>query len=154
MKPVPLEEVADLIVSFLGEIGIRTTCVKIAATDMGTIDYRKIAVEYNLPDERDLVWLKFAENGAVGVVATSNDVNLEMPSSAADYDAKDAQGRWLHTSSGILLHKLGVQWAPFVLVFPLPAIPEGYNRHDIEQAVGNMLISENVPLLDYCSHIY
>lgn len=62
---------------------------------------------------------------------------------------------WIHNSSGILVHQLGKEWdESFVLVFPLANIPCGYNRYDIERAIGNMLIAEGVPVIDFYSHNY
>ena len=60
-----------------------------------------------------------------------------------------------YNSSGILVHKLKKEWdESFVLVFPLRKLKEscGYSRHNIEMALGNYLIEQNVPIIDFYSH--
>ena len=99
--------------------------------------------------EKDLVWLKFANNGHLGVVATSNDVNFQIPKNKSEYNSKirvynEYEKRdkyeWEYNSAGIILHNLGLKWdESFVLLFPLGNIPNGYRRHDIEKAIGNFL---------------
>lgn len=153
LQPTPVEKVVDLIVMFLGRVGIKTEPLEIPSSRIRDIDYRTIAARYQLKDARDLVWIKIASNGAVGVVATSADINLQLPSHPADYDKRGSNG-WVYNTAGIIVHKLGLSWLPFVIVFPLPHIPEGYTRHDIEHAVGNYLIEKHVPILDYYSHCY
>lgn len=62
---------------------------------------------------------------------------------------------WVHNSAGIIIHKLGKEWdESFVLIFPLKGIPNDYTRSDVETAIGNMLIEENVPILNFYSHMY
>ena len=41
------------------------------------IDYKNIQKEFDLADVRDIVWMKFTSSGALGVVASSNDVNFQ-----------------------------------------------------------------------------
>lgn len=128
------------------------------------IDYGKIKIDYNLRDERDILWMKFTDDGYLGVVATSNDINFDIPESQAEYNLKKTvfdpyshtnRAVWAHTTSGIIIHRLGKRWDPsFVLLFPLPDIPKNLNRHKIEQAAGNYLIDKGVPILDFYSHNY
>lgn len=133
------------------------------------INYSKIKQDYYLLDERDIVWLKFAQipnggNHVLGVVAVSNDINFDIPPDANEYDVKiriwdsykkKYKEEWKWNSAGILLHKLGLVWDnSFVLIFPLSNIPQKYNRHDIEKAIGNYLITNKVPIIDYYSHLY
>ncbi|WP_456032803.1 hypothetical protein [Ruminococcus sp.] len=133
------------------------------------INYSKIKRNYNLRDERDIVWMKFAQipNGekhVLGVVAVSNDINFDIPPDASEYDLKiriwnsnknSYVEEWKWNSAGILLHKLGLVWDnTFVLVFPLSNIPQNYKRHDIEKAIGNYLTTNKVPIIDYYSHLY
>lgn len=160
--PVP-EKIEYLILKFLKKVGIHTSCQKIQ-TSLEEINYSNIKKEHELKDERDIVWLKFTKDGYLGVVAVSNDINFQIPKYKKDYDEKhwvynDYEKRkkeeWVYNSSGILVHKLGKEWDDsFVLVFPLKNIPDGYSRRDIEQAIGNMLIENNVPIIDYYSHMY
>lgn len=101
-----------------------------------------------------MILLASAKDGYLGVVATSNDVNFNIPSSEKDYSIKK-YGKWLFNTSGIIIHHLNKRWNEnFVLVFPLVDIPEGLQRGDIERGVGNYLISKNVPILDFYSHNY
>lgn len=126
----------------------------------GKVDYSAIKNEYNLKDERDIVWMKFTVDGYLGVVATSNDINFDIPPSSDEYDEKVLDTKkekeiWKWNSSGILVHKLMKKWdESFVLVFPLANIPDGYDRGDVEKAIGNYLIKKNVPIIDYFSHMY
>ena len=159
---VDVDMIIKHIKEFLNEIGISTIENPIYSPQK--LDYSRIKAEFDLEDERDLVWIKFTKDGYVGVVATSNDVNFDIPQSSHEYDkkhivynpySKEYEETWLHNSSGILVHKLGKEWnTDFVLIFPLKNIPKGYKRADIEEAVGNLLIEKRVPILDYYSHLY
>lgn len=161
--PVPVEEIVRLVTGFLKDIGIKTADDPVVHDPL-KIDYKKIKETYGLADERDIVWMKFTEDGYLGVVAVSSDINFFYPFSASDYDLKYAAfdkyqnryvNRWVFNTSGIIIHKLNKKWdESFVLVFPLNGIPEGYERGDIECAVGNFLIEKGVPVLDYFSHMY
>ncbi len=162
MPAVPKEEIIRLILTFLKEVGIATSSnPQIAVNE---IDYSKIKANYNLDNERDIVWLKFTEDGYLGVVATSNDINFDIPDCKEDYDkkhwvynvySKRKEKNWIYNSAGILVHKIGKRWdTSFALLFPLANIPAGYSRKDVETAIGNMLIENGVPIIDYYSHIY
>ena len=112
------------------------------------IDYKVFPVK----DKRDIVWIKFSEDGYVGVVASSNDINFQIPSDESEFDIK-INNRWRYNSSGIIIKKLGKKWdTDFVLVFPKFTIPNSMTRHGIEKAVGNYLIDHQVIVLDYYSH--
>ncbi|MBP2033349.1 hypothetical protein J2Z42_002052 [Clostridium algifaecis] len=128
------------------------------------IDYKEIKRNNELVSVADIVWMKFTNSGHLGVVATSNDINFDIPLNENEYDKKEWRYNpykrknelvWKYTSSGILIHQLGEYWdTSFVLVFPLSNIPKGYNRGDIEKAVGNYLIHKGVPIIDFYSHNY
>lgn len=108
--------------------------------------------------------MKFTTNKYLGGVAKSNDINFDIPLNVSDYDKKEWRYNsylkrqelvWKHNSSGILAHQLGQEWdTSFVLVFPLSNIPDGYDRGDIETAIGNYLINKGVPIIDFYSHNY
>ncbi|HEL0711248.1 TPA: hypothetical protein TVQ98_001805 [Streptococcus equi subsp. zooepidemicus] len=159
---VEVDKIATDILEFLKELGIETT--ETPKIEPSKIDYRGIQKEYSLKSEKDLVWLKFADNGHLGVVATSNDVNFQIPTNESEYDLKvrvyneyeeKYKEEWKFNSAGIILHKLGLEWdESFVLLFPLGKIPTGYSRHDIEKAIGNLLYKKGVPILDLYSHLY
>lgn len=118
------------------------------------INYQNIKEKNQLNDSRDIVWIKFTKSGYAGIVAVSSDINFDIPESIKEYDQKREDGKWLRNSSGIIIHKLKQEWdESFVLIFPLQDMGK-YQRHDIEKAVGNYLIEQKVPLLDYYSHLY
>ncbi|WP_369681568.1 hypothetical protein, partial [Ruminococcus flavefaciens] len=164
---VTIHKIITYVKDFLKDNGIKT-----AANPVFTefpINYLQIKQDYNLLDERDIVWLKFAltpdkKNHILGVVAVSNDINFDIPPNANEYDVKIQvwnsysksyayEYKW--NSSGILLHKLGLVWDnSFVVIFPLCNIPLTYDRHDIEKAIGNYLTTNKVPIIDYFSHLY
>lgn len=57
------------------------------------------------------MWLKFVKSGHVGVVATSNDVNFQIPKNESEYDLKESVNNdWKYNSAGIIIHKLGLEW--------------------------------------------
>lgn len=159
---VDIEIIINYVKVFLKKVGIKTAENPVMNPEL--IDYVKMQKEFELEDQRDLIWMKFTEDGYLGVVATSNDINFDIPHNANDYDRKHKvynaylkkyEDDWVHNSSGIIVHKLGKRWdKTFVLVFPLKDIPIGYTRGDVEKAVGNMLKDNNVPILDCYSHLY
>lgn len=122
------------------------------------VDYKKIQRENGLEDHRDIVWMKFTRDGYLGVVAVSNDIGFDIPSSCEEYNQKiqyKSSFRWKFSTAGILIHSLGKQRDDsFALVFPLKNMPKGYKRHHIEMGIGNYLIANGVPMLDFYSHNY
>lgn len=114
----------------------------------------------------DLVWMKFAKDKNkqlyLGVVACSNDVNFDIPPKSEDYDipGRIVNGKiktWKYNTSGILIHSCDLEWEKsFILAFPLLGLKMGREgtrqRHDIETGIGNYLIMNNVPIIDYYSH--
>ena len=160
--PADMDVIIAHVHDFLETIGIKT--VESPVMKASQIDYKKIMVDNALNEPGDIVWMKFTKDGYLGVVAASNDINFDIPSSPSDYDKKEWQYNpyrkkkelvWKHNSAGILVHQTGKEWdTSFVLVFPLPNIPAGYKRGDIERAVGNYLIGKKVPIIDFYSHNY
>ena len=157
-NPVPVEQVIRYCNEFLTGIGVSPVAnprMDLKMMDLGKISYSDIKKEFCLLDERDIVWLKFSQTGHVGVVAQGNDINHDIPPSAAAYNYKDRAHRWVYTTAGIIIHRLGMRWdTSFVLVFPLMLNKSHYNRHEIETGIGNYLIDKGVPILDYYSHNY
>ena len=97
--------------------------------------YLEIQEKYKLNNINHLIWMKFTTKGHLGVVAASDDINFS-----------------LKNSSGTIIKKLGLEWdESFVLLFPLAGISDGM-RKDLECGLGNYLISQKVPILDYYSH--
>ena len=87
-KPVSDKEISELILSFFKGIGIRTINQPRYENPL-PFNYQGMKEEFKLDDERDIVWIKFTKDGYIGVVATSNDINLNYPTSESDYDKKD-----------------------------------------------------------------
>ena len=150
--PVCTERVISYVNEFLDEIGVSPVLNPIMRPN--EISYTKIKQDYELEEERDILWIKFTSDGYAGVIAQSNDINFIIPQSAEDYN-KVEKGTWRYNTSGIIVHKLHKTWdESFVLVFPLKLENVKYNRHEIETGVGNYLIDKGVPILDYYSHNY
>lgn len=120
--------------------------------------YKELMEQYSLDDLRDIVWMKFTNKGYLGVVATSNDINFDIPPDATNYNDHIGENykRWKYNTSGIIVHMLNMHWDErFVFVFPLPGLQQhGYSRGEIECAIGNKLINDNIPILDFYSHRY
>ena len=118
---------------------------------------------YNgITSEKDIIWMKFTSDNRVGVVACSNDINFDIPSTKDEYDeiiSTRSGGKkcWKYNTSGILVHSVDLEWdESFFLVFPLLGLEKGKEgkkqRHDIETGIGNYLILNDVPIIDYYSH--
>lgn len=160
--PVDKEKIIGYVNDLLKAVGIAEVINPIMK--LSEINYKSLKEEYELDDERDLVWIKFTKDGFVGCVAASNDINFQFPTNYLEYDVKEMKYKkdkgkfeedWKYNTSGILVHKLNKAWdKSFVLVFPLKKLKESdYNRHNIEMAIGNYLSKEkNVPIIDYYSH--
>ena len=101
--------------------------------------YDEIQKGFNLEYPNDIVWLKFTTDGYLGVVADSFDINY-------DYD----------NTSGKLLGKLKPEkkWDnSFVIIVPITAeMKRKRTRKEIETAIGEYLIKNKVPIIDYYSH--
>jgi len=162
-SPVDVNVITTYVNDFFRSIGMNTVAAPVISNPL-QIDYEKIKRDYVLDELGDIVWMKFTKDGYLGVVATSNDINFDIPNNTAEYDKKEWKYNsflkqkelvWKHTSSGILVHQLGKVWdTSFVLVFPLSNIPNGYTRGNIERAIGNYLIDKKVPIIDFYSHNY
>lgn len=162
-SPVDVNVITTYTNDFFRSIGMNTVEEPIIYNPL-KIDYEKIKRDNVLDELGDIVWMKFTKDGYLGVVATSNDINFDIPQNTSEYDKKEwrynpflkqKEWVWKHTTSGILVHQLGKVWdTSFVLVFPLSNIPNGYTRGDIERAIGNYLIDKEVPIIDFYSHNY
>ncbi|HIG0361779.1 hypothetical protein A0J52_06865 [Clostridium sporogenes] len=149
LKIIEIPKIIDYTNEFLGLLGMDSVITpKRERESLGNNLYKEIKKNNNLEDERDIVWMKFTEDGFLGVVATSNDINFDIPLSEKEYDKK-------HNTSGIIIHYLEKKWdESFVLIFPLQEIPEKLKRGDVERGIGNYLIKKGVPILDFFSHRY
>ncbi len=155
LEVVGTEKIIDYVNEFLRELKIEeVNNAKVSFEGKININYKKIKKDYSLENEKDIIWMKFTKDGFLGVVASSNDVNFNIPKSKDDYNIKE-KGSWKYATSGIIIHNLGKSWdESFVLVFPLKNIPEGLKRGDVETGIGNYLIEKGVPILDFYSHNY
>ena len=166
-KPIVSERyIIKLVNELLESVGIKPVEEKRAIINSNEVDYDKLKEQHYLSDERDIVWLKFTKSRHVGVVAASNDIGFDMPQDKSDYNVqikvynkykKCYEDKWKYTTSAILVHSIGEEWdESFVLIFPLEGIGKTckYNRHQIEIAIGNYLLKNNVPIIDYYSHNY
>lgn len=101
--------------------------------------YEEVLKPYGLSSAKQLIWMRFANDGHLGVVAAGNDINF-------DHDTKSYK----------IIEPCELDWdKSFVLIFPLNAISVKYNRDEVETAVGRYLSEEkDVPILDYYSHNY
>ena len=64
---------------------------------------------------------------------------------------------WKYNTSGILVHSVNLKWDDsFFVIFPLIGLEKGKEgekqRHDMEIGIGNYLILNDVPIIDYYSH--
>lgn len=155
------KDLGKCIVDYCNRNSIKTKCINYKVTpesisDNGdvSIDYEEIRMSNNLNSEKDIVWIKFANDGHVGVVASSNDINFQIPPPDKDkFDEMDDRGKWKYNSSGILIRYLGLDWdKSFVLIFPIIGRPKGDTRHKVEKKIGDHLIEKGVPILDFYSH--
>ena len=77
----------------------------------GRIGIRCVFAEEELngiTSEKDIIQIKFADN-RVGVVACSNDINFDIPSTKDEYDEinftrSGKKKGWKYNTSGILVH--------------------------------------------------
>ena len=163
LSPMDTGTIIAYVNAFLQAIGMQTVKSPIVHNPL-RMNYEKLKATNNLAAKDDIVWMKFTEDGYLGVVAVSADINFDIPQDVSEYDlkvwdydfySKQRKRVWKHNSPGILVHQLGKKWdSSFALVFPLADIPEGYRRGDIERAIGNYLIERGVPIIDFFSHNY
>ena len=99
--------------------------------------YTIIQEQFNLGFQKDLVWLKFTEDGYVGVVADSSDINHSYTNTA-----------------GRLLREVNRTWdTSNLFIFPITsAMTKHKTRKQIENGIGKYLIYKGVPIIDFYSH--
>lgn len=167
---VNIERIIELTKEFIEEYGLRIYegeyMIRLEGTNIKKFN-KDIQKQYEgLTSSKDIVWMKFAKAKTMGpflgVVGCSNDINFDIPPCDYVYDEprRIVNGKiksWKYNTSGILLHSVGLEWdESFILVFPLIGLKEGKEgkkqRHEIENGIGNYLISKGVPIIDYYSH--
>lgn len=152
-----IEEVIACVNKCLVENNIKAVESPITKLDNGkfanginkTEFYKNLQQNYNLRDKRDLVWIKFTDDLKIVTVATSNDINLQMPIDRTQYKSKK------YNTSGIIMHRLGFEYnKDFLLVFPLTNLGVNVKRGEIEKKIGDYLIANDFPIIDFYSHRY
>lgn len=170
MKTVSIEKIINLTNDFFKMIDIPEVINPIY-TDLSVkpgkfgpktieLDYKEIQKDNELNCDNHLIWMKFTKDGYLGIVAASNDCNFDFPLDKSDYNetdngkVKNRSNSWKYATSGIIVSMLGKEWdEDFILVFPLRNISNGM-RNDIECGIGQYLIENDVPILDYYSHVF
>ncbi|WP_461218265.1 hypothetical protein [Lapidilactobacillus salsurivasis] len=161
LTPVPVDVIVALINEFLVKIDLPEVAHPIMtdfkvdpATKNVVMDYSAIKRDNNLNAVNHIVWLKFTMDHFLGVVASGNDCNFDIPPDAANYNDPGRQSRWQYNTSGILINQLGKKWDERLLVvIPLPGITNKL-KSDIECGIGQYLLQQDVPILDYYSHLF
>lgn len=99
--------------------------------------YTTIQNYYHLGFQKDLIWLKFTEDGYVGAVCDSSDINHSYTN-----------------TSGRLIQMVEKRWdTSNVFIFPITSAMTKYkSRKQIETGIGQYLIDQGVPIIDYFSH--
>lgn len=107
--PVDVDDIIDHVNHFLERIGIdQVESPKFKFNDENTVDninYTQIQEKYDLVQKNHIIWLKFTEDGYLGVVARGADINFDIPLKKEDYIEKE-DGNWKFNSSGILVHQV------------------------------------------------
>lgn len=106
--------------------------------------YEAIKIRFGMASVKHLLWLRFTKDGHLGTVAASDDINFGMES-----------------NSSKIINACGLkEWdTSFILLFPITPITgrhqlQANERDELETAVGNYLITNGVPIIDYYSHYY
>ncbi|WP_125596068.1 hypothetical protein [Lapidilactobacillus achengensis] len=161
LTPVPVDVIVKLINEFLGKIDLPEVAHPIMtdfkvdqATKNAALDYNAIKRDNDLNAVNHIVWLKFTMDKFLGVVASGNDCNFDIPPDPANYNDPGRQSRWQYNTSGILIDQLGKKWDERLLVvFPLPGITNK-SKSAIDRGIGQYLLKHDVPILDYYSHLF
>ena len=101
--------------------------------------YNIIKEQFDLRYASDIIWLKFTEDGCLGVVADSFDINF-------NYD--NSSGKLIRVNDNT------IKWnESCVVVFPITKdLLEIKSRKELETGIGNYLIDKGVPIIDFYSH--
>lgn len=148
LTPVPAEQITKYTNEFLAALEMpKVESPRIEIPPDLTNDEIEDYLEENLYSPicgsggncEDWVWMKFTNQGFLGVVATSNDINFDIPKDEENHFCK-------RTTSGIIIHKLKQSWdRSFLLAFPLKSIPEDLKRGHIETGIGKLPDRQKCP---------
>ena len=153
------EEIVRLVNTFLEQVGIsindkfdNIVMVKPQEENTkGRISYWDIKRKSDISCKENIVWIKFNKSGCISVIGVGCDIffteKAKRETSAGRINAflkqmdEHEEYEWDEES---------------VLVFPLIGLNDlkEYDRSDIESGIGNFLIANDVPILDYYSHNY
>ena len=110
--------------------------------------YFEIKDKFDLERETDIIWLKMTTKGHVAVIAKGCDINWNSDN-----------------SSGKLVQAVGEELCPDLLfIFPITRQmtrekknPKSWERKfstaELELGVGNYLLDQGIPIIDYYSHM-
>lgn len=117
-KTIDIECIIKLVNSFIEAYGLKVydgnNIVKTDNINLTEFN-KKTKQTYNgITSEKDIIWIKFADN-RVGVVACSNDINFDIPSTRDKYDEiiftrSGKKKDWKYNTSGILVHSVNLKW--------------------------------------------
>ena len=143
--------IIKLVNEFLEKIGIaineefdnEVEVKKAEDKSRGRISYNNIKKQSGIIYKEDIVWIKFNTNKCISVIGVGCDIYFTQKTKE-------------ETSAGKINTFLEQEWdEESVLVFPLIGLDKlSFNRSDIESGIGNYLIANDVPILDYYSHNY
>lgn len=136
---VDIFAICKLIDCFLEKMKINSKSIILKGIDvLSVLNYEVIKQQYKLKSQSDIVWLRFTDDGYLGVVGASNDINFDND-----------------TNSYKLIKHVGCEWDKnSILIVPIPGIKDRTERDLLEKMIGNYLtIGNNVPIIDYYSHM-
>lgn len=97
-----------------------------------------VKIGFKIKKRTDFIWLKFTKDNYLGVVAAGYDFNFSKTNRSGKY-----------------VKSVGKEWnEELIIVFPISEYPDGRTRSDIERALGNYIIDQNIPIIDFFSHNY
>jgi len=115
------------------------------------IDYKDIMRKYNTNGEGHIIWLEFVEKGHVAVVGAGKDIG---------FPRNEKRGTW-----SILSKILNIEWdTSKVIIIPIRGLDVSSVgiknvdnvlkcRNGVEYCIGQYLIENNIPILNYYQHI-
>ena len=123
-----------------------------STTSENCIRYIKAGQQYNMNTVDDEVIIQLINQYlcSLCIPAVSNPKVIPKARELRRFDYASYD-----TTSGKIISHLGESWdESYVFIFPLYNIPEELNRSDIESGIGNYLIANNIPIIDFYSHNY
>ena len=97
-----------------------------------------VKIGNSITNKGNFIWLKFTTDNFVGVVAAGYDFNFSETNRSGGY-IKSVNKTWN---------------TELLMVFPISELPKDKSLREVERAVGNYLIDQKVPIIDFYSHNY